>query len=56
MARDGMEELCEDGRIEVTGALFEHPQAEVHVAEQPALLGGPERRAAAELADAPDVV
>ena len=56
MARDGMEEFGEDSRIEVTGAFLEHPQAEVHVAEQPALLGPPERRAAAELADAPDVV
>jgi uncharacterized protein (DUF1015 family) len=56
MARDGMEELREDGWIVVTGALLDHPQAEVDVAEQPALLVRPERRAAAELADAPDVV
>ena len=56
MACDGVEELREDGRVEVAGALLEHPQAEVHVAEEPALLGRPERRATAELADAPDVV
>ena len=56
MACDGVEELREDGRVEVAGALLEHPQAEMHVAEEPALLGRPERRATTELADAPDVV
>ena len=56
MACDGVEELREDSRAEVAGALLDHSQAEVHVAEEPALLGRPERRATAELADAPDVV
>ena len=56
MACDGVEELREDSRVEVAGALLEHSQAEVHVAEEPALLGRPERRATTELADAPEVV
>ena len=37
-------------------ALLDHPQAEVDVSEETALLRLPERRAAAELADAADVV
>jgi hypothetical protein len=56
VAGDGVKQLREDGGVEVTGALLEHPQAEVHVAEESALLGRPERRASPELATAPDVV
>jgi hypothetical protein len=56
MRRDGVEELRANGRVEAVGPLFDHPQAEMDVAEQAALVGGPERRAASELANTPDVV
>ena len=53
---DCVQELGEDGRIEVAGALLDRAQAEMDVAQQAALLGLAEGRPAAELADAADVV
>ena len=46
---DAVEELRQRRRIEILGALFDHPQAEVNVSEQTTVLGLPERRSAAEL-------
>ena len=51
-----MQQLGAHLRVERLGPLLDEPQAEVDVAEQAALLGRPEGRAAAQLADAPDVV
>ena len=56
VARDGVQEFGENGRVEVPRALFDHPQPEVDVSEEPALVGLPERRAPTELADPADVV
>ena len=56
MARDRVQELGENRGIEVAGPVLNHAQAEMDVAEKPALLGLAEGRAAAELADAADVV
>ena len=56
MARDRVEKLCRHGRIEVLRAFLDHPQAEVDMAEQAALVGLPERRAARELSSSADVV
>jgi len=56
VARDGVEELGDDGRVEIPRALLDHPQAEVNVAEQPAFLGLTEARPTPELAHATDVV
>ena len=51
-----MQQLGAHVRVERLGPLLDEPQAEMDVAEQPALLGRPEGRAAPELADASDVV
>jgi hypothetical protein len=56
MARDGMQELRERGRIEVSAPLLDHAQSEVDVPEQPSLLGRAEGRPSPELADPADVV
>ena len=56
MRRDGVQQLSANRGIEPVGTLLDHPQAEVDMAEQPALLGGPERRSAPELAHPPHVV
>ena len=56
MARDRVEELGEDGGIEVARAFLDHPEAEVDVSEESPLLRLPERRPAAELPDAAHVV
>jgi uncharacterized protein (DUF1015 family) len=56
MARDRVQELGENRRIEIARTLLRHPQPEVHVPEQAALLGLAEGGSASELSDAPDVV
>jgi hypothetical protein len=56
MARDGVQELREHGRIELSGTLLDHAEAEVDVSEQAALLRLTERRPASELTDPADVV
>ena len=56
MARDGVEQLGEDGRIEITSTLLDHPEPQMDVAQQPALVCRSERRARTELADPADVV
>ena len=56
MARDGVQQLGENGRIEITSALLDHPQPEMDVAEESSLVGRSERRAWTELADPADVV
>jgi hypothetical protein len=56
VCRHGVQELREDGRVEVACALLDHPKAEVDVSQEPPFLGLAECRAAAELAYAPDVV
>jgi hypothetical protein len=56
VACDGVQELREDGGIEISRSLFDHPQPKMDVAEEAALLGGSERRRRPELADPPDVV
>jgi uncharacterized protein (DUF1015 family) len=56
MRRHGVQELGTDRRFEAVRALLDHPQAEMDVPEQTALVGGPERRAAPELAHPPDIV
>ena len=56
MGGDGVQKLGEDGRIQITRALLDHPEAEVDVAEEPTLIGLTERRSTSELADAPHVV
>ena len=53
---DRMEELRENGRIEVARALLDQPQAEVDVAEEAPLVRRPERRARPELTDSTDIV
>ena len=56
MAGDGVQELRERRRRDLTGALLDHAEAEVNVSEQAALLGLTKCRPAAELADPADVV
>ena len=57
VARDRVQHLrAHASVIEQLAALFDQPQPEMHVAEQAALVGRPEHRAAAELERAPDVV
>ena len=56
VARDGVEELGEDGGIEVSRALLDHPKAEVDMSEQATLLRLAKRGAYAELPDTADVV
>jgi len=56
VTRDGVQQLGEDGGIEIARALFDHPESQVDVPEQAALLGGPEAWPAPELPDAADVV
>ena len=56
MAGDRVQELCQNGRIEISRALLDHPQPEVDVAEQATLVGRPKRRPRTELADPADVV
>ena len=51
-----MQEFGANGRVEAVGPLLDHPQAEMNVPEQAALVGGTERRAAPELAHPSDVV
>ena len=53
---DGVQNLGEDAAVEPVGALLDQAQAEVDVAEELALGGREEERAAVELADAPDIV
>ena len=53
---DGMEELRQRGRIEILRAFLDHPQSEMDVAEEPALVGLSERRAASQLAYPADVM
>ena len=53
---DRVQELGADGGLERRGALFDQAQAEVHVPEQPPLLGRAEGRPARELDGASDVV
>ena len=56
MRCDGVEELGENGRIEVSRALLDHAQAEMDVAEEAPFVRLPERRTGAELAGPADVV
>ena len=56
MTGDGVEELRQRRRFEILRALFDHPQAEVNVPEQTALLGLPKRRPASELPDTTEIV
>lgn len=53
---DCVEELGEDGRVEIPSALLDHPQSQVHVSEQAPFLGLAKGRGATELANAADVV
>ena len=53
---DCVEELGEDGWVEVARALFDHPKPQVDVSEKATFLGLAERRSPPELADASDVV
>ena len=46
MRRDRVQELGPRRRVEAVRSLLDQPQAEMHVAEQPALLGRPKRGAA----------
>ncbi len=56
MARDDVEKLGEDGGVEVTRALLDHPKSEVDMSQEATLLRLAKCRADAELADAADVV
>ena len=56
VARNRVQQLGEDSRIEVASAFLDRPQAEVDVSEKPAFVRRPERRAWAELADPAEVV
>ena len=49
MDRDGVKQFRPDFSLERRGAFLDHPQAEVDVTEQPALLGTAERGPALEL-------
>ena len=53
---DRVQQLGEDGGIEVACAFLDHPQPEVDVTEQPPLVRLPECGPGAELADPSDVV
>jgi hypothetical protein len=52
----GVQELGEDGRVEPARALFDHPKAEMDVAEKPAFGRGLEERAPIQFPGPPDVV
>jgi hypothetical protein len=52
----GVQKLGEGRRLEPVRALFDHPEAEMDVTEESALLRGLEERAPVELAGPPDVV
>ena len=56
MARDGVQQLGENGRVEVTSTLLDHPQAEMDMAEESSLVRRSKGRAWTELADPADVV
>jgi uncharacterized protein (DUF1015 family) len=56
VARDGVQELGENGRVEVSRVLLDHPQAEVDMPEEPTLVRRAERRSRSELANPADVV
>ena len=56
MAGDGVKQLGEHGRIEITSTLLDHPQPEMDVAEESAFVRRSERRTRAELANPADVV
>ena len=56
MARDCVQQLGKDGRVEIAPTLVDHPQAEMNVAEKSSLVRRSERRARSELADPADVV
>ena len=56
VARDGVQQLGENGRVQVASALLDHPQAEMDMAEESSLVRRSERRARTELADPADVV
>src|SRR6266540_6388450 len=53
---DRMKQLCPRPCLQSTGPLLDQAQAEVNVAEQPPLVGLPERRAPLQLAGPADVV
>ena len=56
MARDGVQQLGENGRIEVTSTLLDHAQPEMDMAEESALVRRSERRAWTELPDSADIM
>ena len=56
VARDGVQQLGENGRVQVASALLDHPQAEMDMAEQSSLVRRSKCRARTELADSADVV
>ena len=56
VARDFVEELGEDGRVEVARTSLDHPESEVDVSEEPALLGLTKRRPGSELVSTAHVV
>ena len=56
VARDRMEELGQDGRVEVARTFLDGSETEMDVAEQATFLRLAERWAASELTDAADVV
>ena len=56
MGGNGVQELGENGRVEVSCTLLDHPEPEVDVPEEPTLVGRAKRRSRTELADPSDVV
>jgi hypothetical protein len=56
VAGDGVQQLGASAGLERRGTVLDQSQPEVDVAEQSAFVGGPERRSAAELSHAADVV
>ena len=56
VARNRVEKLCKDRRLDVMCPLFNHAQAEVDVAQEATLVGLPERRTASQLPCPTDVV
>jgi hypothetical protein len=56
MRRHCVQQFGSNCRLENDGTLFDQPQAEVYVPEEPSLIGLPERGASLELAGATDVM
>ncbi len=56
MTGDGVEQLRQSGRVEIAGALLDHPQTEMNVPQQAALLGLAERWSSSELPDPTEIM